>query len=331
MSDLLLRLTIRDMVPADLPGLAWSGDPGHLKAVAEMLELASAGEAENLLVCLPSGGSVAKCALRYDENPGAGTLIMFSVHGLVQSCGIGTALIVECERRILTRGLSRAEIGVETDNPRAQALYERLGYVEYARKLGGWNYELPDGSTGRYETMLVDLNKQLVPARDVGGSSDLLLGLTIRDLGPADLPGPWAPYPGHVEAVIKVLDRVPSGGAECVTACLPSGVLVGKGVIDYEQDPGAGTLTMFDVEGLLHSCGIGTALVEECERRIRARGVRRIEIGAETNNPRAQALYERLGYVEYARKPGGWDQQLPDGTFGRYETTIVHLRKEFSE
>lgn len=158
--------------------------------------------------------------------------------------------------------------------------------------------------------------------------SDLLLRLTIRDLRHEDLPGPWAPYPGHVEAVSRMLDRVPSGAVEYVTACLPSGVLVGKGAIDYEEDPGAGVMTQFDVEGVLRSCGIGTALIEECERRIRARGVRRVEIGAETNNPRAQALYERLGYVAYATKPGGWDQQHPDGTVERYETTIVHLRKE---
>lgn len=157
---------------------------------------------------------------------------------------------------------------------------------------------------------------------------DLQLRLTIRDLTHDDLPGPWAPYPGHVKAVAKLLDVVPSGAAEYVTACLPSGVLVGKGAIDYAQDPGAAVLTQFDVDELLRSCGIGTALVEECERRIQARGVQRIEIGAETNNPRAQALYERLGYVAYAEKPGGWDHELPDGSTVRYETTIVHLRKE---
>ncbi len=159
---------------------------------------------------------------------------------------------------------------------------------------------------------------------------DLLLRLTIRDLTHDDLPGPWAPYPGHVKAVAKVLDRVASGATECVTASLPSGVLVGKLAIDYEEDPGAGVLMMFDVDETLRSCGIGTALIDECERRIEARGVRRVELAAETINPRAQALYERRGYVVYAEKPGGWDQTNDDGTVVRYETTLVHLRKELT-
>ena len=161
--------------------------------------------------------------------------------------------------------------------------------------------------------------------------ADLQLALTIRDLRHDDLPGPWAAYPGHVEAVRRTLDLVPSGTRDYVTASLPSGRLVGKCGINYEEVPGAGVLTQLDVAEVLQSCGIGSALIAECERRIQARGVRRVELAAETNNPRAQALYERLGYVVYDEKPGGWDHTNDDGTVAWYATTLVHLYKELPE
>lgn len=121
-----------------------------------------------------------------------------------------------------------------------------------------------------------------------------------------------------------------AGTTDYLVACLPSGAPVGKGGVDYEQHPGAGSLTQFVVHGAVQSCGIGTALIGAAEARIRARGLTRAEIDVETNNPRARRLYERLGYVAYAEQPAAWDQQLPDGTITRYETTCVLLAKELS-
>ena len=47
----------------------------------------------------------------------------------LQSRGLGTLLIRAAEQRIRNRGLRRAELAVEESNPRARALYERLGYA----------------------------------------------------------------------------------------------------------------------------------------------------------------------------------------------------------
>ncbi|GAB3403997.1 hypothetical protein [Flindersiella endophytica] len=44
--------------------------------------------------------------------------------------------------------------------------------------------------------------------------------------------------------------------------------------------------------------------------------------------PRPQALYERLGYIPYGRRPASWDQDGPAGSTVRYETTITLLRKD---
>jgi len=44
--------------------------------------------------------------------------------------GIGTALIRHAEQLVRQRGFEQAVIEVDIDNPRARALYERLGYAE---------------------------------------------------------------------------------------------------------------------------------------------------------------------------------------------------------
>jgi ribosomal protein S18 acetylase RimI-like enzyme len=82
------------------------------------------------------------------------------------------------------------------------------------------------------------------------------------------------------------------------------------------------------VHEALQSCGIGTILIQAAEQRIRGRSLRRAELGVEESNPRARALYERLGYVAYGREPDGWDEEAPDGSVTRYETMCTLMRKE---
>jgi ribosomal protein S18 acetylase RimI-like enzyme len=103
---------------------------------------------------------------------------------------------------------------------------------------------------------------------------------------------------------------------------------VAIGGIDYARTPGAGTLWQLVVHGALQSCGIGTILIQAAEQRIHARGLHRAELSVEECNPRARALYERLGYVAYGREPDSWDEQAPDGSITQYETVCTLMRKE---
>lgn len=153
---------IRDLTPEDLPQCGWSGSAAHLVAIAKALERAGRGEVEYLAACPPSGLPVAIGMIDYVMNPGAGTLEQLSVHWALQSCGIGTILIGTAERRILARGLRRAELGVEESNPRARALYERLGYVVYGSAPDSWDETAPDGSIFRYETVCTLMRKELI-------------------------------------------------------------------------------------------------------------------------------------------------------------------------
>lgn len=57
--------------------------------------------------------------------------------------GLGTALLGDLLDRAASQGATTAWLHVELDNPRAQALYERLGFAEHhrSRYLGGQNRE----------------------------------------------------------------------------------------------------------------------------------------------------------------------------------------------
>lgn len=79
---------------------------------------------------------------------------------------------------------------------------------------------------------------------------------------------------------------------------------------------------------MLRSCRIGTVLVSAAEQRIRYRGLRYAELSVEDDNPRARALYERLGYLAHDRRPEVWDEEAPDGTVRRYEPICTVMRKD---
>jgi ribosomal protein S18 acetylase RimI-like enzyme len=159
--EVVLRLTIRDLTRADLPLCDWSGGPTHLASVAAALDRAARGEVDYLAVCPPSGLPLALGGIDYTKVPGAGFLWQLAVQEALQSCGIGTILIHAAEQRIRGRGLRWAELSVEENNPRARALYERLGYVAYGSAPESWDTEAPDGSIFRYETVCTLMRKEL--------------------------------------------------------------------------------------------------------------------------------------------------------------------------
>jgi ribosomal protein S18 acetylase RimI-like enzyme len=161
MAEVVLPLTIRELTRDDLPWCAWTGSPKSNFAAA--LDRADRGEVDYLVVCPPSGLPVAVGGIDYTLSQGAGTLYQFAVHGAVQSCGIGTLLIGAAEQRIRARGLHRAELAVEQNNPRGRALYERLGYVAYGSRPEEWDEHADDGSVSRYRTVCTLMRRELGP------------------------------------------------------------------------------------------------------------------------------------------------------------------------
>lgn len=156
-----IPLLVRDLTRADLPCCGWAGAPPHLDYVAKALDRAADGEVDYLAVCGPADLPVGLGGVDYTVRPGAGTLWQLAVHPALRSCGIGTALIDAAETRIRARGLRRAELAVEDTNPRAMALYRRLGYVACGKAQHSWNIANPDGSLAHFHTRCTEMRKDL--------------------------------------------------------------------------------------------------------------------------------------------------------------------------
>jgi GNAT superfamily N-acetyltransferase len=154
-------LVVDDLCRQDLARLAWSGNPEHMRKVATALERVELGEVEYLVVRAPHGEPVAKGGIDYTQHDMAGTLWQLVTHAQLQSLGLGTSLIAEAERRIRRRGLPWAILSVEDDNPRARALYERLGYAAWRHEAAAWQYEDDQGTLRLYETEVTVLRKRL--------------------------------------------------------------------------------------------------------------------------------------------------------------------------
>lgn len=149
----------------DLGGLDWSGSSAHLEALAEALVRAEAGELDLLIITVAGDRSVACGAVEFSRpadadggaDSGSGELSMLSVREDWQSVGLGTILIGALESRIVARARARARISVEHDNPRAAALYRRLGYHVDGERVESWSV----GAGRRYVTTCITLAKQL--------------------------------------------------------------------------------------------------------------------------------------------------------------------------
>jgi len=150
-------VTVRDLAAEDLSDLDWSGGSEHVHAVAEALTAAYADEMVLLVVALPNGRLIGSGAADLRRFDGAGLLMMLSVDAASLQMGVGTLLVTELEQRLRARGLSTARIGVEHDNPRAAALYRRLGYREVGATLESW----PVGGARTYVTVAALLEHDL--------------------------------------------------------------------------------------------------------------------------------------------------------------------------
>jgi ribosomal protein S18 acetylase RimI-like enzyme len=60
--------------------------------------------------------------------------------------------------------------------------------------------------------------------------------------------------------------------------------------------PGSWFIAFVGVDPQRRSLGIGSSLIERSVRRARASGCSCVELDVDVDNPRAQALYERLGF-----------------------------------
>jgi len=152
-----LTLTVRDLQPEDLGDLDWSGGPFHVDAIAARMQASFGGEAALVVVRLPNHRLVATGVVDFTRDPAYGLIMMLAVHETLQSLGLGSIVIGALEQRIRERGRRVARIDVEHDNPRAAALYWRLGYRETGTVLDSW----PVAGGRTYVTICTVMTKPL--------------------------------------------------------------------------------------------------------------------------------------------------------------------------
>ena len=151
-----LTLNLRDLQPDDLGDLERSGGPEHIVALAGAIQASFAGEVALVVVELANGRLVASGAADFRRAPDVGRLEMLSVHETFQDLGVGTWMIRALEERVRTTGRSKAQLSVEHDNPRAGALYRRLGYREVGSALESWS-----SASGTFVTVTTMLQRDL--------------------------------------------------------------------------------------------------------------------------------------------------------------------------
>jgi ribosomal protein S18 acetylase RimI-like enzyme len=157
--DLPIRsedISIRPLEARDLDGLEWDGQFRHYRRVFranydDMLRgqrMLWVAEASGQLV-----GQVFVQLLSADPDFADGArrayLYAFRVRPNWQGHGIGTRLMERAEEDLAQRGFRVAVIAAGRENPRARALYERLGYRVFADDPGEWTYIDDVGRTVR--------------------------------------------------------------------------------------------------------------------------------------------------------------------------------------
>jgi ribosomal protein S18 acetylase RimI-like enzyme len=120
--------SIHEATDDHIRSIDWATSSIQADAWMRECRRARTGEA-TFLVAITGGVVVGKLSIDWIRRPDVAWIWMVSVSPQWQNRGIGTSLVAAAELRASGRSVVAAELAVDDDNPRAAALYERLGYV----------------------------------------------------------------------------------------------------------------------------------------------------------------------------------------------------------
>ena len=152
----------------------------------------------------------------------------------------------------------------------------------------------------------------------------------VRNLDETDLQRlAWSGGKRHLEYLKEWFDRSKTGSLE-VLGLEVEGDLIGICYIDYERVESVGTLSALSIKEEFRSKGYGTLLIEAAQERVKERKLDAMELRVEISNPKAIALYERLGYKKRGESVESWEQYDSKGNIEVYTTKAFVMRKSFS-
>jgi ribosomal protein S18 acetylase RimI-like enzyme len=142
------QTVIRHVLQKDLRALEWGGQFTHFRRVyADAYQRSLTGLAVLWLAELQPYGIVGQVFIQLNcqrlelaDGHERAYLYSFRIQPDFQSCGLGTRMVHVVEEDLQERGFKILTLNVAKDNPRAQALYERLGYIVVDQEPGVWSY-----------------------------------------------------------------------------------------------------------------------------------------------------------------------------------------------
>jgi ribosomal protein S18 acetylase RimI-like enzyme len=140
-------VTIRACREEDVPQLEWFGAFTHHRAIIrEAFELQSCGEAV-MLLAVAGGFPIGQAWLDLRPRLQVPFPMVWAVRVLepFQGAGLGARLMAALEEAAADRGYRGLQLGVEQENDRARAFYERLGWRVTGERRESYGYTTPDG------------------------------------------------------------------------------------------------------------------------------------------------------------------------------------------
>jgi ribosomal protein S18 acetylase RimI-like enzyme len=144
----IARLRVRHLEEADLPGLEWGGEFTHFRRMyADIFESSRYDRSVLWVADLPEAKVIGQLFVQLlSGRPelangfSRGYIYGFRVQSRYRNHGIGARMMQVAEADLYHRNYHWVTLNVGKDNPRARALYERLGYYVVASEVGEWSY-----------------------------------------------------------------------------------------------------------------------------------------------------------------------------------------------
>jgi len=167
-----MQVVIRALEPSELAAVEQALTDGPFDKHRERLQRQQRGEVV-YLIAWSSGLPVGHALLKWGGATEPYLLSHFQgtcpdvedllVAKALRSQGIGTQLLAAAETLVADRGYTRIGLGVDVRNPRARALYERLGYLDAGLGVHREEYSYVDsqGRTQGWDEILAYLVKPL--------------------------------------------------------------------------------------------------------------------------------------------------------------------------
>ena len=162
---------------------------------------------------------------------------------------------------------------------------------------------------------------------------EVRLGFTIRPCREGDLEAmEWMGlFLPHREIIHAAFDRQ-RHGEDLMLLADANGFPIGQVWIDFQRKKHEATALFWAVRVFppLQNLGIGRHLLMSAENAVRTRGMGRVELGVEQDNPGAMRFYGRLGYHAVGRMRDSYRYVTPDGRPATVPLDQVVMAKELA-